>query len=339
MNKQDCKHRFNARNERIKYKYRIHLHRADQKDEKTVNDALKHIRDYEVFTNFVGFEKYNIDVADSYIKNMTQRKLSMSYISNNIRIMKEFLRWLERQHGYRSKIDYNHIDYLNVSRNQQNTAKAKKYQKSYSFDEIFKTIRAMPNTSDKERRDKAIISIQALCGLRVGELRTLKMESLINEDGQHFIYVSPRNMNVKFAKTRQANFMPLPNDIIANVIDWYGYLKTLGFKDNEPLFPIVDNRFTETNLLRQTMRKDEIKSDTTIRNVFKKTFEAAGLEYIKPHSFRNTIVKYAQFQSPAFMNAVRQNLGHKSIDTTMNSYAQLTDADARNIISKANIFD
>ncbi len=336
MKKQDSKALYNAKNERVKYKYRIHLSRIGQKDAKTVDDALKHIRDYELFTDFVEFEKYNGDIADAYIKDMSLRKLGMSYTSNNIRAVKEFLKWLERQHGYRSKLDYNQIDYLNLTRNQLNTAKAPKYKKSYSFENIITTIRAMPDTSDKERRDKAIISIQALCGLRIGELRTLKMESLINEGGQYFIYVSPRNMNVKFAKTRQANFMPLPDDIIANVIEWHAYLKTLGFKDNAPLFPVVDNRFTETNLLRQTLQKDEIKSDTTIRNVFKKAFECAGLKYLNPHSFRHTITRYAQFQSPAFLNAVRQSLGHSSIDTTLSSYGRLSDADARSIMSSAD---
>ena len=337
MKKENNKHRYNAVNERAKYKYRKHLHRIAQKDEKTIIAALKHIRDYELFTDFVEFEKYNGDIADKYIQGMFQRKLGMSYISDNIRTLKEFLKWLERQHGYRSKIDYNQIDYLNISRNQQNTAKAAKYSKSYSFDQIIKTIRAMPDKSNKERRDKAIISLQALCGLRIAELRTVKMESLINEDAQYFIYVSPKNMSVKFAKTRHANFMPLPNDIIANVIEWHEYLKTLGFKDNDPLFPVVDNRFTETNLLRQTMRKDEIKSDTTIRDVFKKAFEYAGFEYIKPHSFRKTIARYAEFQSPAFLNAVRQSLGHSSIDTTLSSYGQLSVAEQRSIISSVTI--
>ena len=177
------------------------------------------------------------------------------------------------------------------------------------------------------------ISLQALCTLRISELRTVKISNLIEEDGNYFIYITPHNMSVKFAKTRQACFIPLPDDIIANVVEWFEYLKTLGFKDNDPLFPAVDNRFTETNLLRQTMRKDGIKSDTTIRDVFKKAFEAAGFEYINPHSFRRTIVQYAQTQSPVFFNAVRQNLGHSSIDTTLSSYGHLSDLDQRNIIA------
>jgi len=61
---------------------------------------------------------------------------------------------------------------------------------------------------------------------------------------------------------------------------------------------------------------------TTIRNIVKHAFERAGFEYIKPHNFRKTLAKYAGTQSPAFLNAVRQNLGHTSIDTTLNSYGQ-----------------
>ena len=174
-------------NERIKYKYRIHLRRVNQRDEKTIIAALKHIREYELFTDFAGFEKYNGEIADKYIQSLFYRKLSNSFISDNVRSLREFLRWLERQHGYRSKIDYNEIDYLNISRNQQNTAKAVEYQRSYKFEQIIETIRAMPNRSEKDKRDRAIISLQALCGLRISELRTVKMKSLIEEDGSYFI--------------------------------------------------------------------------------------------------------------------------------------------------------
>jgi integrase/recombinase XerD len=324
---------FNKYNERIKYKYRQHLRRVSQKDEKTVLAELKHIRDFEIFINFAGFETFNEHVADKYIQGMFNANKSLSYISDNVRILKDFLRWLERQRGYRSKIDYNQIDYLNISRNQRSTAKAVEYQKAYKFTEIIKTIRQVPDKSEKNKRDRALISLQALCALRIGELRTVKIKSLIEEDGLYFIYVCPKDMCVKFAKTRCANFMPLPGDIVDNVISWRDYLLSLGLKGADPLFPKVDNRFTQENLVAQSIRNEEIKPDTTIRDIFKKAFENAGYEYIKPHSFRKTLARYAESQSPAFLNAVRQNLGHSSIDTTLSSYGQLSMAEQRNNIA------
>jgi integrase len=326
--------RFNAVNERMKYKYRQHLRRIGQKDDKTIIAILKHIRDFETFIKFAGFEAFNADTADKYIQGLFRRNLSLSYVTGNLRALRDFLNWLERQRGYRSKINYNHIDYLNVSNNQQRTAKSKDYQVSYLFSQILETIRKMPDKTIRDKRDKAIISLQALCTLRISELRTVKIKSLIEEGGQHFVYVCPKNMEVKFAKTRPAVFLGLPQDIKANVLDWLAYLQALGFKGNDPLFPAIDNTFNRLNFLEETIRKQGIKSDTTIRDIFKKAFTQAGFDYIKPHSFRNTIARYAAEHSPKLLNAIRQNLGHSSIDTALTSYGHLSVIEQRQIIGQ-----
>jgi len=317
----------------MKYKYRVHLRRALKRDSKTITATLKHMREYEIFTDFAGFEKFNDHIADKYIQHMTSANISLSFINDNIRVLRDFLRWLERQRGYKSKLNYNHIDYLNLSNNQRNTAKASEYKKSYKIEQILKTIRAMPTASDKDKRDKAIISLQALCALRVDELRAVKLKNIIEEDGQYFIYVTPKDVNVKFAKTRHALFLPMPQDITDNVLSWRDCLVSLGFTQNDPLFPKIDSRFGKGNFLEKTVVREGIKSDTTIRDIFKRAFTSAGYEYLRPHSFRHTWARYAESQSPAFLNTVRQCLGHNSIDTTLNSYGQSSLADQRRVIA------
>lgn len=330
--------KFNPANERAKYKYRIHLRRVGQRDEKTILAALKHIRDFEIFIGFKGFEVFNDTMADKYIQGMFTGKKSLPYISDNIRVLKDFLNWLERQRGYRSKINYNHIDYLNISRNQRSTAKATEYKKAYKYEQIIHTIRAMPYSTITQKRDKAILSLQALCTLRISELRTVRIKSLIEEDGVYFIHVCPKNMKTKFAKTRQVVFIPLPDEIQANVLQWRDFLISQDFRDNDPLFPAIDNRFNTANLLEQSVKRAEIKSDTTMRDIFRRAFESAGLPYKNPHSFRKTLARFAQTQSPAFLNAVRQNLGHSSIDTTLNSYGQLSEMEQRQIMTNVDIW-
>ena len=64
MKKQESKHLFNAQNERAKYKYRVHLKCVLQRDDKTITAALKHLRDYELFTKFEGYETYNGERAN-----------------------------------------------------------------------------------------------------------------------------------------------------------------------------------------------------------------------------------------------------------------------------------
>lgn len=195
----------------------------------------------------------------------------------------------------------------------------------------------MPQRTEREKRNVAIISLQALCTLRISELGTVTLKNLIEENGSYFIYVSPRHMTVKYAKTRHVHFLPLPPDIVANVIEWRDYLGKLGRKGADPLFPVIDTRFGQSNLLEEKLRLQEIKSDSTIRDVFKKAFTFAGYAYIKPHNFRKTLTRFAQHQSPAFLNAVRQNLGHESIDTTLSSYGQMSVADQRKAIEQVEV--
>lgn len=331
--KNTFQNKFHSKNERVKYAYRMFLKNVRQRDEKTIHASLQHIRRYEIYNNFSGFEAFNANIAFKYIESLINEDLSLSYVSDNVRSIKSFFEWLQHQRGYRSKINYNDIQYLNISKNQRKEAKAMEYQKSYSFEEIINTIRSMLGNTLTQRRDKAIISLQALCTLRISELRTVKIKSIIEENGVYFVDVCPRHMKVKFAKPRLAVFVGLPDDVKQNVLEWRDYLLKVGFSKNDPLFPKIDNRFTQANLIEKTLQKKEIKSDTTIRNVFKNAFKNAKYEYINPHSFRKTLARYAQTQSPSFLNAVRQNLGHESIDTTLNSYGKLSHLDQREIIS------
>jgi len=328
---------YNVSNERAKYKYRIHIRRALKKDDKSIIAALKYLRDYELFTSFEDFARFSDERADKYIKSLFDRNLSLSYITHSITALREFLYWLERQKGYRNKINYNHIDYLNISTNQRRTAKATEYKKSYPYEQILHTIRMMLEATTIQRRDKAIISLQALCGLRVSELRTVKIRNLITEDGNHFIHVNPKDMSVKFAKTRHAIFMPLPEDITKNVLQWKNYLTQSGFTGKDSLFPQIPSHFNQSNLLESGITHNEIRSNTTIRDIFAKAFTAAGYEYLRPHSFRHTIVRVAGKKTPEFLNAVRQSLGQSSIDTTCQSYGELSEHEQRTRISNEKL--
>lgn len=331
--KQKLKHKFNDENERAKYKYRIHKKRVDRQDFKTIIAELEDIRDFEIFITFKDFKTFNDTVADKYINYMFAQGFSLSYINDNLRALRNFLNWLERQQGYRSKINYNHIEYLQITNNQRKIAKATEYKKSYKYDQIVRTIQLMPSKTIIQRRDRAIVSLQALCGLRISELRTVKILSLICEDDIWFIDVNPKYMEAKRAKQRHANFMTLPDDILQNVLDWLEYLKKQGFKSKDPFFPIIPTKFNQYNILQSNLENKSIKSNTTLRDIFKKAFEDAGYEYLRPHSFRHSMVAFAQKQTPAFYNAVRQSLGHSSIDVTNNSYGQISNLEQRELIS------
>ena len=337
MKIKEKREQFNPKNERIKYQFRIHTKRAIKKDEKTIVAELKYLREYELFDNFGDFETYNSGKADKYVNYLFDQDYSLSYINDALRTLKVFLIWLERQKGYKSKINYNDIDYLNITNNQRRASKATEHKKSYSFEQIIKTIRQMPSDTMIERRNKAIISANALCSLRISELRTIKLKNLIKEEEKCFIHINPKDIDAKFAKARYADCVQLPQDIFDNLIGWKSELIKLGFIGKDPLFPKIPSNFNQFNLLESAITKEEIKSSSQMRDIFKNTFVSAGLEYINPHNFRHTRARFASKQSPQYLNATRQALGQKNIDTSLVSYGELSMYEQREVIGNVKI--
>jgi hypothetical protein len=93
--------------------------------------------------------------------------------------------------------------------------------------------------------------------------------------------------------------------------------------NNDPLFLStrvelgVDHQFGVTGLDRSHW-----SSASLIRGIFRDAFQAAGLPYFNPHSFRNTLVRLGEdlCRSPEAFKAWSQNLGHEKVLTTFVSY-------------------
>ena len=100
----NVKNRYNAKNERIKLQYKNFMARVEEKDNKTVLAGLKNIREFELYTDFINFENINTDIISNYIKSLMSRKLSLSFISHNVKALKDFYSWLEKQKGYKNKL-------------------------------------------------------------------------------------------------------------------------------------------------------------------------------------------------------------------------------------------
>ena len=62
-----------------------------------------------------------------------------------------------------------------------------------------------------------------------------------------------------------------------------------------------------------------------IRKIFKEAFEAAGLPYFNPHSFRKTLAMLGErtCRTPEEFKAWSQNLGHEQVMTTFSSYGSV----------------
>ena len=319
---------FNPQNERIKYEYRMHLSRIKRADSKTLRAVFQHIREFEELTSFKNFSQVSPTNVCQYIDNLCHSGVSLSYLAHNVRALNQFFLWLQEEPDYRNKIEAHLADYFSLSNNQRKMASAPNYRVSYERTEIENTIDSMPTNTLNDRRNRALVALQYLCGLRISELRTLPIKNLkYHKDAQNYmVYVDPKVMDVKFAKTRCAFFMPFGEKYTQIVLNWKKELEALGFSEKAPLFPAIPTQFNQLNLLEAKPKQEFIKSNSSIRTIFENAFKAVNLPYHCPHTFRHTIARWAETQTPAIFNAVRHSLGHADIKTTFMSYGTLPDA-------------
>ena len=93
-----------------------------------------------------------------------------------------------------------------------------------------------------------------------------------------------------------------------------------------PLFPRTALRHDKNNAFASDgLEPIHWTTTTSIREIFRESFESAGLSYYNPHSFRNTLVEWVQkvCKNPENFKAWSQNLGHESPLTTFISYGTL----------------
>ena len=100
-------------------------------------------------------------------------------------------------------------------------------------------------------------------------------------------------------------------------------LRREGFKDKDTLFPKI--QITPNNQLqfeKDGFKKDFIKQPEVIRKELAKQFENANIDYHTPYTIRHSIVHFFMGRelTPEQLEAVSQNMSHKSLETTLNSY-------------------
>ena len=96
--------------------------------------------------------------------------------------------------------------------------------------------------------------------------------------------------------------------------------------NDDPLFPKTHVRLGQDRFFKaEGLKREHWHTATPVREIFRQAFQAAGLPYYNPHSFRNTLVRLGQSicQSQEEFKAWSQNLGHEDVLTTLYSYGHV----------------
>lgn len=320
----------NARIKRDYFRYRCHAQRADEKSIDVVARALAR---FEESTRHKDFATFNREQAMAFKRRLgeainarTGEGLSKATAHATLKALRSFFHWLAGQPRYRSKLTHDDADFFNLSDNDLRIAKATLPKDFPTLDQIHHVLATMPAMTPVERRDRALIACAILTGARDGALRSFKLKHV--DIARQQINQDAREVATKNAKTFPTWFFPVGGDALAILTEWCSFLRNdLHRGDVDALFPATavapdaSGSFATAGLLREGWR-----STGPVRLAYQRAFEAAGLPYFKPHSFRDTLVQLGERTCPTIeaFKAWSQNLGHSGMLTTLSSYGNIS---------------
>ena len=222
------------------------------------------------------------------------------------------------QPGYKSPINYTDTEYFNLSDKDTRIATAKRQKPVPTVEQTRHVIEVMPLVTYIDRRNHCLIAFIQLTVARDSAVASLKLKHIgLNACS---VFQDAREVNTKFSKTFTTDFFPLGEDIRRILVGWVGYLKNeLLYGNDDLLFPKTkvgqgdDNTFVPLGFQREHW-----STTSPVRKTSRDAFEAGGLPYFNPHSFRNTLAALREklCQPPEDFKAWSQNFGHDKVLTT-----------------------
>jgi len=322
----------NPNNERIKREYMIFLKDAKGQSEASVDAVAMALSRFENYTGFKDFKQFHHEQARGFkkylakqINKQTGKTLSKSTLNSTLRHIKTFFQWLCMQAGYKSKLNYTDMEYFNPSEADMRIATAKRQRPVPTVDQIKHVLDKMGCETPIERRNRALIAFTLLSGARDSAIASMRLKHV--DLGAEQVFQDAREVKTKNSKTFKSDFFPVGDEISAIVVDWIAYLKTeMKYGNDDPLFPktaMIQNN--EQELEASGLKRECWSTAGSIRKIFKQAFEAAGLDYFHPHSFRKTLVGLGErlCQTPEEFKVWSQNLGHDQVLTTFTSYGEV----------------
>jgi integrase len=321
----------NPRNDRLKREYLVWLKQANQRAAGTVEQARHALDRFEAYTRFKDFGTFNKEQALGFkqalaatLGQRSGKPISIATVHHTLQAIKNFLIWLHGQPGFRRKIAPADVAYLSVTKGEERQARTSSPKTFASYEQFRSALFAMPAGTEVERRDRALMALLLMTGMRDAAITGLKIGDV--DPDKSYLFQDPRHAHTKFSKAIDTFFLPVGEDVIAIFTDWFGFLKSeKGFGPSDPVFPKTANLGEQAFGVRGFGREHWANAGP-VRKCFREAFARIGLTFTKPHTIRDTLTQlgYSRGWTPEQMKALSQNMGHDSPLTTYNSYGQLS---------------
>ena len=335
--------RNNPKNDRAKREYLVHLKEARQRSAATVEQARHAIDRYEAYTGFKDFTTFNKDQALGFKRAFLATKarrsgkpISTATAHHALKAIREFLAWLHDRPGYRRRIDPADIAYLNLTTKDDRVAHVSAPKAYASVEQYRAALFAIPAETETARRDRAVMALLLLTGMRDAAVVSLKLKHISIE--RHYVFQDPREVNTKFSKAIETYFFPVGDDVETIVKEWVSFLtREKLFGPDDPLFPkTLVEPGEHRSFAARGLSREHWAGAAPVRAIFKAAFGRAELPYFKPHTVRDTLTQlaYKLQLSPEQLKAWSQNMGHSSVLTTLHGYGHVSGERQGEIISQ-----
>lgn len=300
--------------------------------ENSIETYEKALLRWQEFTSDEDFRLFNKASAMQFKVWLADRngvgdeKLSVSYQYHTLRKLKAFFRWLAEQDAYKQSIKVTDIDFLNLGKKESRQARQSGRRKIPTIEQVQTVIEFIEPVTEVDRRDRALISFSLLTGARISAIVSLPIGAFDRDD--LVVNQDPSlGVKTKYAKRITTALFPLKYDKPREYfLDWYDYLvNEKGFGATDPIFPSTKIEQGEENVSYYSsgeVKKEFWEKSSSARKIFEKRFNAAGVPYFHPHTFRHLVVK--EFMKIPLTEeqkkAISQNLGHEHVSTTFGSY-------------------
>lgn len=334
--------RLSTANERLKHRYFGWLRDAKQLGDHSIDQVAKALDRFEDYTRRRDFKEFRTEQASGFKKHLAGQtgrrsgeRLSKATVTSTLYALRDFVRWLSDQKGFRGRLLRTDADYFNPSRQDEAISRAPRKMLVPTVEQVRLMLASMPAETSVERRDRAIVALIILTGVRDDAAASICLRHLDLVELE--LYQDGRAMRTKFRKTFSTWFFPVGDDFVAVIEQWKHELESVyGFGPDDPLFPRTVVTFgNDGSVLPAKIGVEGWANADPIRKLFRDACKAAGLPDFKPHSFRHTLGRLAQFmcESPAELKAWSQNLGHEEVLTTLTSYGTLPEYMQKDLIA------
>ncbi len=312
------------------------LEKYEGKSLKTVDIVVSAIFTFQQFTNnkeFQNIKEKDIESFRNYLKQKTNKRtgdnISLSTQFDCLRHLKAFFTWLSQRPGYKSKITPDLPMLFRLTLNEEESLKGFNIRDCPpNLEYIDSLLSGIIGDKEIDKRDRAMISLIAMTGLRDSALSSLPIKAL-DLERKLLIQKYSDKVKVKFGKLIPTPLMIFKEDYLTNVKNWYDFLiLKKKFGSSDPLFPKINIEQEGQYNLSFTVKEFKplfMKDASPIRMMLKKRCESANLKYYPPHAFRHLITKTAMNKASNFTEAkaISQSLGHEHLATTIGTYSKL----------------